>query len=126
MDALESGYQLLRERCVAVQAPEDQARALQELERVRDELEHRWGLNPQEWEDFPPAVDGEYLMLWPGQFATLTQKQRGFVVPSSMRQVDGSAELNINQGYVPAVAAPATSAAPVAPEIPPDNPPPNS
>ena len=126
MDALESGYQLLRERCVAVQAPEDQARSLQELERVRDELEHRWGLNPQEWENFPPAVDGEYLMLWPGQFATLTQKQRGFVVPSSMRQVDGSAELNINQGYVPAVAAPATSAAPVAPEIPPDNSPPNS
>jgi hypothetical protein len=88
-------------------------------------VEHRWGLNPQEWEDFPPVVDGEYLMLWPGQFATLTQKQRGFVVPSSMRQVDGSAELNINQGYVPAVAVPPAPIAPVAPEIPPGNPPPN-
>jgi hypothetical protein len=55
-------------------------------------------------------------MLWPGQFATLPQKQRGFVVPSSMRQVDGSAELNINQGYVP---APAEAA-----NLPP-NPPPN-
>ncbi len=126
MDALESGYQLLRERCGTIQAPEDQLRSLKELERVRDELEHRWGLNPQEWENFPPAVDGEYLMLWPGQFATLAQKQRGFVVPSSMRQVDGSAELNINQGYVPSGAAPVTSAAPVAPEILPNNPPPNS
>jgi hypothetical protein len=45
-------------------------------------------------------VDGEYLMLWPGQFATLIQKQRGVVVPSSMRQVDGSAELTITQGYL--------------------------
>ena len=98
---VESGYQLLRERCLSVQAPEDQARSLQELERVRDELESKWGLNPQEWEKFPPAVDGEYLMLWPGQFSTITQQQRGFVVPTSMRQVDGSAELTINQGYVP-------------------------
>ena len=107
-DAVESGYQLLRERCLAVQAPEDQTRSLQELERVREELESKWGLNPQEWEKFPPAVDGEYLMLWPGQFATITQKQRGFVVPTSMRQVDGSAELTINQGYVP-IPTPATA-----------------
>jgi hypothetical protein len=43
-------------------------------------------------------------MLWPGQFATLIQKQKGVIVPSSMRQVDGSAELTITQGY--AVAPP--------------------
>ncbi len=91
----------------AVQAPEDQARSLQELERVRQELQAKWGQNPQEWEEFPPSVDGEYLMLWPGQFATLVQKQHGVVVPSSMRQVDGSAELNITQGY----SAPAPPAA---------------
>lgn len=125
MDALESGYQLLRERCRMVQAPEDQLRSLQELERVRDELEHRWDLNPQEWEAFPPAINGEYLMLWPGQFATLAQKQRGFVVPSSMRQVDGSAELNIHQGYDPAGPAPAVQVAPVAPGIPAHNQPTN-
>jgi hypothetical protein len=121
--ALESGYQLLRERCLAIQAPEDQARSLQELERVRDELEYKWGLNPQEWERFPPDVDGEYLMLWPGQFATLAQKQRGFVVPSSMRQVDGSAELQITQGYVAPVPAGAPPLQPApAPEAPPANP----
>jgi hypothetical protein len=119
MGAVESGYQLLRARCETVQAPEDQQRSLQEMERVREELEQKWGQNPQEWEAFPPAVNGEYLMLWPGQFATLPQKQRGFVVPSSMRQVDGSAELNINQGYVPAAAA---VAAPAAPAVPPANP----
>lgn len=103
-DAVDMAYQLLRERCEDVQLPEDQERSLQEMARVRAELEHKWGLNPQDWEEFPPRVDGEYLMLWPGQFATLPQRQRGVVVPSSMRQVDRSAELDINQGYVPATA----------------------
>lgn len=98
-DALEAGYQLLRERCVTIQTPEDRERSLQELARVRAELEEKWSQNPQLWEEFPPKVNGEYLMLWPGQFASLLQKRRGVVVPSSMRQVDGSAELNITQGY---------------------------
>ena len=97
--SLNTGYALLRQRCIAVQTPEDHARSLQELERVRQEVQAKWGQNPQEWERFPPSVDGEYLMLWPGQFATIVQKQRGVLVPSSMRQVDGSAELNITQGY---------------------------
>jgi hypothetical protein len=98
-DALESGYELLRDRCATIQVLEDQDRSLQELERVREELELKWGLNPQEWEEFPQNVSGEYLMLWPGRFYTRLQKDRGVVVPSSMRQVDGSAELNITQGY---------------------------
>jgi RES domain-containing protein len=71
------------------------------MERVRDELERKWALNPQDWEEFPPSINGEYLMLWPGQFSTLQQRQRGVVVPSSMRQVDANAELNIDQGYAP-------------------------
>lgn len=62
-------------------------------------LEHKWQQNPQSWEEFPPDVNGEYLMLWPGQYSTLLQKQKGAVVASSMRQVDGSAELTITQGY---------------------------
>jgi hypothetical protein len=97
-----TGYALLRQRCIDVQTPEDQARSLQELDRVRQDLEAKWGLNPLEWQEFPPSPDGEYLMLWPGQFATRVQKDRGVVVPSSMRQVDGSAELNITQGYTAA------------------------
>ncbi len=71
-----------------------------ELDRVCQELMLKWKHNPQDWENFPPQNDGEYLMLWPGQYATRTQKTRGTVVASNMRQVDGSAELAISQGYV--------------------------
>ena len=120
-NAVESAFQLLCARCQVVQSPEDQARSLQEMERVLAELEHKWSLNPQEWEEFPPTVTGEYLMLWPGQFATVSQRDRGFVIPTSMRQVDGSAELDIHQGYVPAAAPPAAPAA-NSPVNPPANP----
>ncbi|HWX55535.1 MAG TPA: helicase-related protein [Verrucomicrobiae bacterium] len=98
-DAVRSGCDLLRDRCVSVQLPQDQARSLQELEAVRQELESKWEQRPLEWEVFPPLTTGEYLMLWPGQFATIIQKQRGVAVPTSMRQVDGNAELTITQGY---------------------------
>ncbi|MFZ4081797.1 MAG: helicase-related protein [Pirellula sp.] len=117
--AVDTAFQLLRERCLAIQVHEDMQRSLDELDRVRNELAFKWSQNPQAWEEFPPAVNGEYLMLWPGQFATLSQRQRGVVVPSSMRQVDGSAELGIDQGYIPAAPV-----APIAPEsVLPFNPP---
>jgi hypothetical protein len=95
---------LLETRCKMIQetngsVSEDLERSLKELIKVCNELKAKWGLNPQQWEQYPPDVNGEYLMLWPGQYATLIQKQRGVVVASSMRQVDGSAELNITQGY---------------------------
>lgn len=105
-EALEEAYDLLRVRCEAIQAPEDRARSAAALERVYAELKGKWRQNPQEWEDFPPKIEGEYLMLWPGQFATPLQKQRGVVVPSSMRQVDRSAELTISHGYAGASGAP--------------------
>jgi hypothetical protein len=97
--------QLLNSRCTAVQIPADQTRSNVELDRVRDQILWKWQQNPQLWEDFPPNITGEYLMLWPGQFATPLQKSRGAVVPSSMRQVDRSAELTITQGYAAAAAA---------------------
>jgi len=96
---IESCYRMLVDRCNEVQTQEDLARSLEELQRTRDELQWKWSQNPQEWENFPPKVHGEYLMLWPGQYATGLQKRRGVVVPSSMRQVDRSAELRITQGY---------------------------
>ena len=96
---LSGGYDLMRERCAAVQLPEDLKRSLEELERVRQEVEQKWSQRPLQWEEFPPSTAGEYLMLWPGQFATIVQKQRGLVVPSSMRQVDSSGELTITQAY---------------------------
>jgi hypothetical protein len=106
--ALDNAYSLLRSRCCTIQSPQDRDRSLAELQRVRNELEWKWRQNPQMWEEFPPHVDGEYLMLWPGQFSTVLQKQRGVVVPSSMRQVDRSGELMITQGYV----TPPSSSAP--------------
>ncbi len=118
--AVDTALQLLRDRCRAIQAPEDIQRSLDEMDRVRDDLAHKWGQNPQAWQEFPQTVDGEYLMLWPGQFATLSQRQRGVIVPSSMRQVDGSAELGIDQSYIPEVAPAAP--APVAPPSQPINP----
>lgn len=98
--AVQYCYEMLCNRCNEVQKDEDQARSLAELQRMWNDLENKWSQNPQTWEEFPPRIDGEYLMLWPGQFATGLQKRRGVVVPSSMRQVDRSAELKITQGYV--------------------------
>lgn len=69
------------------------------MARLRQEVQQKWEQSPLEWEEFPPSPSGEYLMLWPGQFATIVQKQRGVVVPSSMRQVDGTGELTITQAY---------------------------
>jgi hypothetical protein len=107
-DAVESAYQLLRERCTAVQSGEDLERSLNEMERVRDELGEKWDMNPQAWEKYPPDLDGEYLMLWPGQYATRAQVRKGTQIPTSMRQVDRSAELRIHDGYVEAAKTPAS------------------
>jgi hypothetical protein len=89
----------LRDRCQIVQVPEDLQRSLDELARVRNELENKWGMNPQLWEEFPQRITGEYLILWPGQYASPVQRHKGTVIASSMRQVDQSAELAITQGY---------------------------
>ncbi len=87
--------EVICDRCHDVQSAEDIERSVAELHRIAGEMLRKWHMNPQEWEDFPPKTDGEYLMLWPGQFATRLQRERGVVVASSMRQVDGSAELRI-------------------------------
>jgi hypothetical protein len=96
---LDQAFELLRARCEVVQLPEDIGRSLADMERLRDELVSKWELNPQKWEEFPPSPTEEYLLLWPGQFASYAQQQSGVEIPSSMRQVDGSAELAITQGY---------------------------
>ena len=98
-DSLEVAYGLLRDRCKMVQTGTEIQRSLEEMERVHDELIEKWKRNPQEWEKFPQAVDGEYLMLWPGQFATSLQHYNGVEVASSLRQVDRTAELYIDPGY---------------------------
>jgi hypothetical protein len=96
---IEEGFQLQKERCESVQRAIDASHSILELELIRSELIRKWKHNPQKWEEFPHDIDGEYLMLWPGQFKTAVQRQNGVEVPSSMRQVDGNAELTITQGY---------------------------
>jgi hypothetical protein len=98
-DAVIVACELLKQRCRDVQVQGDIARSIDEMDLVCKALLAKWSNNPQLWEEFPPAATGEYLMLWPGQFATKLQKERAVVVPSSMRQVDGSAELAITQAY---------------------------
>ena len=97
--ALEEAMELLRERCESVQITEDVPRSIAELERIYQQLLEKWGRNPQAWEEFPPDPSGHYLMLWPGQYRTRLQEDNGTVVPSSMRQVDASAELGISPCY---------------------------
>jgi len=96
---IREGRDLLIERGARVQDPEDQPRSKAEIERVVAEILKKWSQNPQAWEEFPQDPHGEYLMLWPGQYATEIQRRRGLQVASSMRQVDASAELVITQGY---------------------------
>jgi hypothetical protein len=98
-EPIDQAFELLRARCETAQVPEELGRSVAEMEHQRDELLAKWQRNPQKWEEFPPAPTEEYLLLWPGQFATFVQQQSGVEVPSSMRQVDGSAELAITQGY---------------------------
>lgn len=96
---LKEALDTMEAKCMLVQSPADAARSVAEMRRLSDDLLSKWRLNPQEWERFPQSPDGEYLMLWPGQFRTERQRLRGVEVPTSMRQVDASAELSVSEGY---------------------------
>lgn len=95
-----TAFDLLKARCCSVQsAHDDQVRSSNAMDRILGELQAKWQQQPEEWQALPQAEAGHYLMLWPGQHATTLQKARGVEVPSSMRQVDGSGELRIIDGY---------------------------
>jgi len=98
---LKEGLNFLKTRCCAILSrnSDEKKRAEVELDRTFEDLSDKWNRNPQEWEEFPPDPEGEYLILWPGQYATDSQKAKGVVVASSLRQVDGSAELEITKHY---------------------------
>jgi hypothetical protein len=102
-EAVMNGAAFLANRCRAILGADDCDESVEALQRMRDELIAKWAARPQAFEEFPPAPDGEYLMLWPGQYATVVQRKNGVVVPSSMRQVDRSAELIITQAYANAM-----------------------
>ena len=98
---LTQGCTLLKERCESVvKDKSEQERVAGCIQKVCEDLIYKWERNPQTWSEFPQKSDGEYLILWPGQFATESQKKKGVVVPSSMRNVDGSAYMQITQHYI--------------------------
>ena len=96
---LEEARGILLDRCEQVQIKQEASRSASHIDKLFEILADKWNLNPQEWESFPPSPNGEYLMLWPGQFKSPKQQSNGIEVPSSMRQVDGTSELSITQGY---------------------------
>lgn len=93
--------EILDERCKFVLDNEEECnRVLDTIDSVYERIVKKWKMNPQSWEQFPQKSDGEYLMLWPGQFSTDAQRKKGITIPSSMRNVDANAYMNITELYV--------------------------
>jgi hypothetical protein len=100
-EAVLNAFLLLEGRCQEVEREESLDASMERLRACRDTLLRKLRDNPQAWEEFPPKPEGEYLMLWPGQSYKSIQLHHGVVVPSAMRQVDQSAELEISGKYIP-------------------------
>ena len=100
--ALEEARDLLVERCeVLFDKHEDEAsRVVVAIDATYEQLISKWQKNPLMWQEFPQKRDGSYLMLWPGSHASKAQKHMGVQVLSSMRNVDGTAQLKISDRYM--------------------------
>jgi hypothetical protein len=98
---LEEAFELLLERCEAImeKQPAESVRVREAMHKVYSDLRKKWLGNPQEWWAYPQKKDGEYLMLWAGEFATREQKLKGTRILSSMRNVDGTARAAISSNY---------------------------
>lgn len=98
---LDEALELLLERCETIMEaqPAELARVCEAMRKVHRDLRRKWQTNPQEWWAYPQKKDGEYLMLWSGEFATREQKRKGVRVLSSMRNVDGTARAAISNNY---------------------------
>ncbi|MCE9940695.1 MULTISPECIES: helicase-related protein [Serratia] len=101
-DYLNEALELLLERCGAIMEvqPDELDRVCEAMRKVHSELLNKWKTNPQQWWEYPQKKDGEYLMLWTGEFATREQKRKGMRVLSSMRNVDGTARAAISSNYL--------------------------
>jgi hypothetical protein len=97
IDEAREACDILISRCeyVLAENAEDMERSKAQLEQVFSEFERKISSNPQMWENFPPRTDISYFMRWPGQYYSSGQKNSGFEVPTSMRQVDTTSELSI-------------------------------
>jgi superfamily II DNA/RNA helicase len=92
---------LILKRCKSVLSaePDELKRAEKAIDNTVTDLVTKLRKGPTKWESYPPDVDEDYLMLWPGQFYKDVQKRKGVLVPSSMRQVDASALFEICDEY---------------------------
>jgi hypothetical protein len=97
IDEASHACDLLIERCRLIldENNEDFERSKSQLEQVFNLFKNKLLSNPQKWEEFPPTPGISYLMLWPGQYYSNGQKNGGFEVPTSMRQVDTTSEFKI-------------------------------
>lgn len=100
--ALDEAKELLVERCEALfgEHEDEASRVVAAIDATHKELISKWQKNPLMWQEFPQKRDGNYLMLWPGSHASKAQKQGGVQVLSSMRNVDGAAQLKISDRYM--------------------------
>jgi hypothetical protein len=98
---LQDALDLLIERCMVImeQQPDEARRVCNAMQKVLDRLRKKWKGNPQEWWAYPQRTDGEYLMLWSGEYATPGQKLKGERILSSMRNVDSNALAAISNDY---------------------------
>ncbi|OGB22941.1 MAG: hypothetical protein A3I66_16260 [Burkholderiales bacterium RIFCSPLOWO2_02_FULL_57_36] len=97
---LEEALDLLLERCDAiVTEPAEAARVRTAMKKVGERLRKKWRGNPQQWWEYPQKAEGEYLMLWSGEYATREQQNKGERILSSMRNVDGNARAAISNNY---------------------------
>lgn len=98
VDLIGRAESLFTARCEALELDEgDRERSLAEIRRLFAKLRGRWKTSrPEEWFDWNLDKDSSVLMLVPGSFATGAQRISAFNVPTSLRQVDGQAELEID------------------------------
>lgn len=97
---LRDALEYLQKRChYIIKHENERERVIKEMDLIFDDLVKKWGYNPQLWTEYPQTQDGEYLMLWPGEYATPTQKDKGLKILSSMRNVDSNARAIISNNY---------------------------
>lgn len=98
---LQEALDLLLKRCNAImeKQPDEADRVCSAMKKVFESLRKKWQSNPQQWWAYPQKTEGEYLMLWSGEYATPEQKQKGERILSSMRNVDGNARAAISNVY---------------------------
>ena len=90
---------LIRCRSILELEPNELIRAENAINDTVRELVAKLNKRPEEWERYQHEPEGHYLMLWPGQIYEKHQELKGVKVPSSMRQVDSSALLEICGEY---------------------------